>query len=317
MLNDPFEAASRGSRIKANFYPAVSQPYGYRWPDERDAKGKLIKGRLEIDPDTAPVVRRIYSELAGGGTLRSIANQLTREGIPTPTGASNQWQTGTIAHMVHRRHYKGEAWAWGWTKQTKDNPQCFDPDKAILLPEGTIPPLVDEGTWDAVQVILERNKARSIRSAKDPESALLRGGFVRCGYCGGTMYPRPRTNGKAEYVCRRGQNFLGECVKPTLMTHRLDEAVWSKVEEILTNPWTIREQLERQQADGYTPAEDQLASLERSLTKLNQQQANLSHAVAMLTEPDAAAPLLARLEDIAKQKRTVLEEREQLAKHGW
>ena len=52
-------------------------------------------------------------------------------------------------------------------------PQRFDPEKAIRLPDGTIPPLVDRATWDAVQAVLQRNKAQSIRSAKNPEAALL------------------------------------------------------------------------------------------------------------------------------------------------
>ena len=80
-------------------------------------------------------------------------------------------------------------------------PQWFDPEKAIRLPDGTIPPLVDRATWAAVQAILKRNKAQSIRSAKNPEAALLRGGFVHCGTCGRVMKVRPRSKGGVDYYC--------------------------------------------------------------------------------------------------------------------
>jgi len=299
--------------------PGAKPPYGYCWPDERNHKGLLIKGRLIEDPETAPVVKRLFREIVSGTTLRQLSIALTNEGVPTPGGKSNLWHTGTIAHILHKHAYKGDAYAWGWVKSMKGRPQTFDPEKAILLPEGTIPPLVDAGTWEAAQGVLQRNKARAIRSAKDPESALLRGGYVKCGYCGSTMYPRPRSNGALEYVCRRGGEHPSQCMRPSLVTHRLDDAVWSRVEELLTNPSTIREKLEEQRSEGYQPVADELAASERLLVKLEQQQSMTAHAVTMLTTSDAAAPLVARLEQIADQKRGVSAERERLLRvqEGW
>lgn len=40
--------------------------------------------RLEADPFTAPVVERIFAMYAAGHGLRTIADSLAREGIPSP-----------------------------------------------------------------------------------------------------------------------------------------------------------------------------------------------------------------------------------------
>lgn len=41
--------------------PGPKPPYGYVWADDRDHRGWQIKGRLVEDPNTAPIVRRIFN----------------------------------------------------------------------------------------------------------------------------------------------------------------------------------------------------------------------------------------------------------------
>ncbi len=66
--------------------------YGYRLVDtdvphpQRQKAGAGIQLRmLEPDPDTAPVVRRIFEMFDAGTGYRTIANVLEREGLPSPT----------------------------------------------------------------------------------------------------------------------------------------------------------------------------------------------------------------------------------------
>ncbi len=300
----------RIARVKSGkLIPGGKPLYGYQWPKERDHRGRLIKGRLIEDPETAHVVQRIFSSLAQGLTLRAIARSLTEEGVPTPTRANPQWQSSVIARMAHQPAYKGKAYGWG-IRKAGAQPQHFDPEKAIELPDGTIPALVDEATWDAVQVVLARNKERAVRSAKNPESALLRGGYVRCGYCGSLMYPRPRSNGRVDYVCKGIQDILRTCPGPTIVTHILDHAVWSKAETILTDPDTVRRELERlQTAD---PTEDDLVTVDQALQQLSKRKGVLVQSIAMVTEPEAAAPLVAHLEELTKQERSLKQKHDQV-----
>ncbi len=290
----------RIERVKAGkLIPGGKPLYGYRWKDE-------TKGALVIDEPTATVVRRAFAEAAGGKGLRQIAADLTHDGIPTPTGHSRRWQSSTIQQLLHKPPYIGQAYGWGW-RRGGVTPQRFDPTKAISLPEGTVPPLVDAGTWEAVQAVLARNKARSVRSAKDPEAALLRGGFVTCGYCGHVMRAR-RAHGVAEYVCNQPSHLAGSCRRHSIRAHILDADVWGRATTILTEPGTVAREVERLRTDD--PTADDRAAVDRALAEVERQRANLARAVALVDAADAAAPLVAELTALGERRNQLASERE-------
>jgi site-specific DNA recombinase len=66
--------------------------YGYRWRDE-------AKSGYEIDPDTAPIVRRIFDMAGRGMSLRSIGLQLEAKGIPSPRGRST-WAFNSVRTIL-------------------------------------------------------------------------------------------------------------------------------------------------------------------------------------------------------------------------
>jgi site-specific DNA recombinase len=82
-------------------------PYGYRLADAgahpnlgKAADGKRLH-RLEIDPTAAPVVNRIFASYIGGHGFHAIAEDLTGDGIPSPS-----------AHDPARnRHRDTRAWS--------------------------------------------------------------------------------------------------------------------------------------------------------------------------------------------------------------
>lgn len=65
-------------RVREGKFPGAIT-FGYR-----SVPGK--PGEREIDPEQAKVVLRIFTEYAEGRSPRTIAADLTRDGIPTPTG---------------------------------------------------------------------------------------------------------------------------------------------------------------------------------------------------------------------------------------
>ncbi len=99
-------------------------PYGYRLVDggPHPHPGKAADGKrlfkLDIDPDAAPVVQRIYCEYLGlDGSpekgLFAIAEGLTRDGIPCPS-----------AHdRARNQHREGLAWAKSAVKTILTNPR--------------------------------------------------------------------------------------------------------------------------------------------------------------------------------------------------
>lgn len=65
-------------------------------------------GKPEIDPEQAEVVKRIYRSFLAGDSMTTIANTLTADGIPTPTG-SEKWVPGTIQSIISNEKYAGNA----------------------------------------------------------------------------------------------------------------------------------------------------------------------------------------------------------------
>ncbi|MGI5165679.1 recombinase family protein [Spirillospora sp. CA-253888] len=107
-------------------------PYGYRLVDAgphpnpaEAADGKRLH-RLELDPVTAPVVRRIFREFITGTGYFAIAEGLTRDGIASPSAhdkARNRhrdgiaWSKSAVRAILLNPRYTGRQ---VWNKQRKD-----------------------------------------------------------------------------------------------------------------------------------------------------------------------------------------------------
>lgn len=184
------ERTQRGMRQRAtDGKPVSGRPlYGYRWAD-------VERTRLEADPDTAPVVRRIFRAAAAGTTLRQISLGLAADGIPTASGKALMWDISMLRYVLRHTNYTGDALAFYTTRQNGQKSWKRDTENAIVLPTGTYPALIDRETWDAVQARLTRNQREAARSNAAPHETLLRGGFVRCGYCGAGMHAKKSSSG--------------------------------------------------------------------------------------------------------------------------
>ena len=71
-------------------------------------KGKDRNHPLEIIPEEAHIIRRIYSEFISGYSAFLIAKGLTRDGIPTPAG-KEEWHGTTVVSILKNEKYKGSA----------------------------------------------------------------------------------------------------------------------------------------------------------------------------------------------------------------
>ena len=107
-------------------------PYGYLIADAgphpnpaKAADGKRLH-KLDLDPEAAPVVRRIFAEFTAGHGFYAIAEGLTRDGIPSPSAHDperNQhrcgiaWNKFAVRAILINPRYTGHQ---VWNKQRKD-----------------------------------------------------------------------------------------------------------------------------------------------------------------------------------------------------
>lgn len=193
-------------------------------------------GLPQIVESEAEIVRKIYSLFLEGKTIRSIADYLTAQGIPTPKRKS-KWCVSTIMSILQNEKYKGDALlqktytADFLTKSIKKNhgevPQYYiqNSHPAIIAPE----------TFDLVQQEIERrNPNRRQLHRSSPFSAK-----IVCEECGG-FYGRKvwhSSNKHKKYIWRCNQKYAGDlrCSTPNLLEKEIEEGFVTAFNQLLEN----------------------------------------------------------------------------------
>ncbi len=310
------ERSRRGklARVQAGKLMHGKAPlYGYDWPDSE-------RGRYVVNPLTAPVVRRMFAEAVTGKPLRSIAAGLTADVIPAPRGGPI-WDFVVISKILKNPAYAGDAYAFRTRYEpipgTSRTRRVTRPrEEWVSLPSGTIPPLVDATSFALVQERLRANRAGSPRRLRDPQAYLLRGGYVRCGYCGYVMVVHRKLRSVA-YECVKRSRSSGLCTQHGISTRLLDAAVWARVEAVLTRPEVIALELQRLREDD--PTAEDLTTVDRALADIKRKQGNLSRALTMFKDQDAARPVVQQMEALSGQQLKLEAEREAIRgrRAGW
>lgn len=302
--------------------PGCRPRYGYRWDDPAiRAKGKLVPA-----PETALVVRRVFAEYAAGRSLRSIADGLTAEGIPTPTrhaGTKNptqRWSHNTVRGILADETYTGRAVALkyrnvrekGMDGTTKRRSRPRAEDERLVLPEGTIPPLVDAETFGQAQLRLATNRQMAVRANPDPEATLLRAGFAFCGYCRNTLCSERVPNGSGRmYVCSSKNRHRHGCPYFTISAAVLDGFVWGKVSRALKDPETtvadLRRRRDTEPEDG---AAFDLAAIDREVKEIDHKLSGLARDVGKLAGSEyATAALVSQMQTLDGHRVRLIESR--------
>jgi site-specific DNA recombinase len=192
---------SRQYLVSGGRWPGGRTVYGYRWlADER---------RWEVVPEEAEIVRHVYDLYTNNRVgINTIVASLNKDGARTRDGA--EWRYSTIRKMLIHPGYKGR--------------------HKIGIP---MPPVIDEGTWQQAQQ--KRESARSVLA--EPKGWRLQG-MCFCGKCGHALKcVRKRAGEYRYYACRgRVSQRVGKCCDlPYIRADWLEQGVWEKVKEVLSN----------------------------------------------------------------------------------
>ena len=173
--------------------------YGYR----------VHKGKIEINPEQAEVVRRIFSEYVGGSGSVVIAERLREERIPRMRGG--EWRSSYIIEILRNEKYMGDALLQKTyseshlTKKKRVNRGKFPQYYA----QGTHPAIIDRDTFNKAQEIMDERRRRldvqKPTNARYPFTAM-----IVCGRCG-KHFKRKTTNGRISWQCQtylqKGKRF--------------------------------------------------------------------------------------------------------------
>jgi site-specific DNA recombinase len=322
------ERTERGKRDrvdKGRPHAGPRPPYGYSWVHENDrATGKEVRCvRLVENPATAPIVRRIFREVAAGSSARQVAIRLSTEGIPTPTGLAT-WQNASAIKIIRNPVYVGAPAAYRYRREEVRGHKVVrggvevdgkgwrysrQSAAATKVLAGVAPALVPPELAAEAIARLAANKQESTRNNPNPEAALLRGGYARCGYCGNALNA---DNGQAgtSYRCNTTQRDRHGCPHFSIQAHTLDDAVWPGVRARLLDRALIAAELERLRRDDPTRADaDAIAHRSR---EAGRKQRNLMDRLAQTDDADVATLIMADLAVLTAQRRRWDAERDDL-----
>lgn len=172
-------------------------PYGY----------KLENGKLYINEDEAPVVRKIFEMYVTTDTgMGGIARDLNLQGekkLKRQNGTSDIWCQTTIKRILDNPVYIGKI-AFGRrskerVKGTKNKYHMVS-QKEYILGDGEHEAIIDIDTWNEAREKREKTGVANPSCVGYSRTHLLTG-MLRCPKCGGTMYAQKSsyTNLYGEY----------------------------------------------------------------------------------------------------------------------
>ncbi len=212
-------------------------PYGY-------LEDPMQKGHWIIDPETAPVVKRIFDlALAGSGPKR-IANLLEKEKVPTSKTVyaqrhgkplppfSYHWEDGSIVAILERMEYTGCTCNFKtFSKSYKLKKRIPNQVEDMFIVEDTQEAIIPKEQWDRVQEF-RKQRHRTIQRAE-------REGFFTsllvCTDCGSRMHfcTCKSYEGKQDhYICSKYKAGRKECTAHYIREHVLRDIVLERIRAV-------------------------------------------------------------------------------------
>ena len=159
--------------------------YGYRSEN----------GKIEIDPEEAAIVKRVFSEYLRGDGSPTIAKRLREEGVPRRYGG--EWTATAVREMLLNEKYTGDALlqkTYTADHLSKEK-RCNRGELPQYYAEQTHPAIISHEVFERAQMISSARVAR-LNVSKPTSARYPLSGKVICGLCGAHYNRRTRSSGK-------------------------------------------------------------------------------------------------------------------------
>ena len=284
-------------------------PLGYRkalvdFPD--GSRG--WDGGLEIDPGTAPIVRRIFESLAAGVPASRLAVALNVAGARTQD--QSPWSIKAVVRTAANPVYRGMLVRYGRAKGVHYY-AVADPYDGAREVGRLVPAIVDDRLWTAAQA---GHRGAPWRAKHHYPLS----GVLRCGACGFRL--QGSNSGRHRYY-RCGGRLVGVCKEPVIRADAAEEQFAEWLDSIrLPAGW--REELSRlevravvaDEGDRQRKIAEQIARLRKLYawgdldeSAYREQVAQLKGEAGVMVKPDMAGVerIAEALESIGASWRTI------------
>lgn len=227
------------NKMRAGKYVGGQACYGYM-KDPED------KNHLIPDPNTAPVVKRIFQMVLDGKYNQEIANALNKEKVITPSAYKNQngykssiWTTSTIKKIITNQLYTGDmVQGRGGKLSYKSDKKVVKPKKDWIIVEDTHEPLVSRNEFEKVSKIKQVvNRANPNREKKLFENLMV------CKDCGNSIYLSLNKSKKYFVNCSSyNRKGVKSCISHFMMYDKLEKML---LDNLIMNKVILNENIDR------------------------------------------------------------------------
>lgn len=278
-----YYSANLSQNVKRGLYDSAlerkktARTYGYRRGQE---------GRYELDPVTAPIVRKIFEEYARGVPMPDIIDELNAAGVRTVMGG--EFKRNSLRKMLRNEKYKG-------VYRYRD-----------IYDEHGIPPIVSPELFDTVQKELQ-NRARNFTNRKNKKSPVfLLTGKLYCGYCLSPMVgdSARSANGNVYYwyTCQNVKKTPRTCEKRRVNKEWIETEVLRILNtEILTDEFIEKAATAAVEYESKYDNNSEIDALRMELKQTEAKIRNVSAAIATGTITKTLPAMLADLEQQREQ----------------
>nr|WP_297175167.1 recombinase family protein [uncultured Agathobaculum sp.] len=196
--------------------PNTYAPIGYRMQD----------GDYIPDPDTAPIVRKVYEDFVSGRGLLQISHALTTLGVRTRFG--NPIDNRGIKYILRNPVYIGKV---RWTPTGRTHRMWNNPETLVI--DAGHEPLVSRALYDQAQAMLDEREQRYGRYSREDGQPFALKGLVRCSCCGATLTrQKGRADGKGGPSLQCHNYAKGRCPEShSIQIAKLTTAVLEQITE--------------------------------------------------------------------------------------
>ena len=206
----------RGNReaAKKGQFTGGRVPLGYKLSPEH---------KFVIDPDSAPIVRRIYSMYAEGWTITEIISQLNKEGLHTSQG--KPFTKNSLRTVLKNEKYIG----------------IYDFKGGEIRMEDAVPAIVDKDTYYKVQKLLSVNQRAP--AARWSRADYLLTDKLFCGSCGAQMVGESgtsKTGAKYNYYLCANHKRAKSCARKAIRQDWIEDYVMEQVQGLVMDDEAIQ-----------------------------------------------------------------------------
>ena len=265
-------------------------PFGYQKSSDNPAQ-------LVPDLAAAIIVQKIFEMAASGTGVTGIVRHLNERGLPTPiqyarfNGLSENFDDGD-------RNWNSRSVKYILTNRTYTGMLVQGKERRVI--EATHEPLVDSGTFDAIQKAFQARAYNVIPQGQSADNILK--GKVICGCCGGKMQ-RKRGTGHADwyfFTCIT-KNRLGadKCTGMYVREEDVFNAIYRQLKDYV-NEHYIANSTYKQKIQEYT---EQITDLTRRKTTA---WLNAMEHYEQYVQGEISKEKFRTMQDVANQAKEVL-----------